>query len=364
MTKRSALTYLKLLFEEEDSKVIVCKGESQIDAIFKSKVAKLSRELISSNQNITDWIENVIDWSEILVCKGCIEDKEKIDPQENMKYNDKLETVLFAENVKKNITLCCINILFIINEEMNKEIDSVRENVPEISIGANDKKIILTGLQLIKSIGFYLNLEEGVGSSINEMSSFRELLTEEKKHQNIDHRFLFVCVKTLCYLMQNKEFGQMITTNCLGDILGCLMQIGFANKRELSFQAEQKGKKMTQNSDGIKDMNDEVSTTDVCDHKKAWCKNELKRLLDCIYQPLIIRELLILQGFGKPKKKTGSVTGVPKWFQKRCSMLLTNKLMQSNGLKNTLTAVFEEYDLSKPCFSFSLSFLTSDELRY
>ena len=353
MATKVALQHLKSLFKDDDSQIVLNKGESRIELILRTKLETLRKEAFLSNGDVDSFVEKVIEWSGLLSCNSCFKE---ISLKENCKenddcYHDNKQSVLDNEhreiivsmNFKKKFTLCCIHILFILDEELTIEYDNVKGTAPTALLGANDKKLILAALQMIIGLGFYLNLEQGIGSLIAERSCFGALLEKEKATEDIDLRFLFICVKALCYLMNNKEFGQLITTKYLGDVFGCLMQLGYQRKKA---QGEKNQTKKEGIAHNFKKMNaDCEEKSDICHHKKAWCKNELKILLDSTYQPLVLRELLMLQGFGRQKKQNESVVNAPKWLQKQCAMFLTNKLMQHGGLRNILKAIFEEYDM-------------------
>ncbi|XP_031563618.1 transport and Golgi organization protein 6 homolog [Actinia tenebrosa] len=124
-------------------------------------------------------------------------------------------------------------------------------------------------------------------------------------------------------------------------------------------------------------------SVDPCNRKNEWKKNvamneikekfisaserekcllELERLVERVYQPLIVRELLMIQGGTKPErqqKTTGSTrNGVgkisvkredknvtcderPKWFTNICGQLLSARLMKENGVQAVLRGILE-----------------------
>ena len=96
--------------------------------------------------------------------------------------------------------------------------------------------------------------------------------------------------------------------------------------------------------------------------EKEQCVALLQKLLNRVYQPLVVRELLVLQGMPQPSRQPPSKTqqeapgvgpGVarertvpaavrsPRWLQKACGQLLSERLMQKSGIRNVLMGVFE-----------------------
>lgn len=125
-----------------------------------------------------------------------------------------------------------------------------------------------------------------------------------------------------------------------------------------------------------------VRSMDSCNHRNDWktsriiiennetlistsekekCLLELERLVERVYQPLIVRELLMIQGGTKPKKQqknTGFKTEGqkkavlkeednvcseerPKWFTNVCGQLLSARLMKANGVQAVLRGILE-----------------------
>lgn len=346
--EKTSISYLKTLFEEKDDDVIRKEEEDRIDCILNQKLASLNVALNSKNEDVDEWVRKVMIEAEI-TCDSCVnETKAKSVTTSNgpvvLQNAENIDTIPHFTNVRKRLALCCIHILYVLDKEVKE--DEIKVNSPAGALlGAHDRKLILTAIQFIVSFGVCANLEPGVGPPLAKRSAFGNMLAKEEANEDIDNGFLFICIKAFCRLSTNKEFGQFFISKYLGDIFGSLMQLIFAQK-ELgkSYDIKVRGTVLRNSGEeetaGAGDL-----LVDFCNHKKDWCKRELKRLIDSLYQPLVIRELLMLQGFGKPKTQGSSIVSVPKWLQRRCSLFLTNKLMQSNGLKNVLKAIFEEFDM-------------------
>ena len=90
--------------------------------------------------------------------------------------------------------------------------------------------------------------------------------------------------------------------------------------------------------------------------QRDWCMETLQKLLRNTYQPLVIRELLTLQSLSSRQvptsraKQTGQVgrqeqvgRSVPRgrWLRKVCGQLLSERLMDKNGVLNVLKGIFD-----------------------
>jgi len=101
--------------------------------------------------------------------------------------------------------------------------------------------------------------------------------------------------------------------------------------------------------------------------ERELCAQNLQRILDRVYQPTVIRELLTLQrgpvtggkqliknnsekklsgDNGKPTGSQGMKESVlpsqtPKWMKNVCGQLLSERLMKPNGVKAVLLAFLE-----------------------
>ncbi|XP_077424647.1 transport and Golgi organization protein 6 homolog isoform X2 [Vanacampus margaritifer] len=75
-------------------------------------------------------------------------------------------------------------------------------------------------------------------------------------------------------------------------------------------------------------------------------REALQSLLVKVYQPVVIKELLILQGGAKQSGPVGSSSGsrsrtTPGWLRRLCGQLLSERLMQSNGVQAVVRAILE-----------------------
>uniref|UniRef100_A0A669QVJ7 Transport and golgi organization 6 homolog n=1 Tax=Phasianus colchicus TaxID=9054 RepID=A0A669QVJ7_PHACC len=73
--------------------------------------------------------------------------------------------------------------------------------------------------------------------------------------------------------------------------------------------------------------------------ERAQSREALQHILDRVYQPLAVRELLILQG--GPKQVPGTLARSPAWLRRLCGQLLSERLMRPNGLQAVVRGIME-----------------------
>ncbi|KAM9509189.1 transport and Golgi organization protein 6 homolog isoform 2-T2 [Guaruba guarouba] len=88
----------------------------------------------------------------------------------------------------------------------------------------------------------------------------------------------------------------------------------------------------------------------VSEAERARCRETLQHILDRIYQPLAVRELLILQG--RPKQSPPSpgeetkpaLVRAPAWLRRLCGQLLSERLMRPSGVQAVVRGIMEGTD--------------------
>ncbi|CAM9429915.1 unnamed protein product [Bubo scandiacus] len=85
----------------------------------------------------------------------------------------------------------------------------------------------------------------------------------------------------------------------------------------------------------------------VSEAERARCRETLQHILDRVYQPLAVRELLVLQG--RPKQSPPSpgeetkpaLSRAPAWLRRLCGQLLSERLMRPSGVQAVVRGVME-----------------------
>ncbi|KAF2986923.1 hypothetical protein EK904_008613, partial [Melospiza melodia maxima] len=78
----------------------------------------------------------------------------------------------------------------------------------------------------------------------------------------------------------------------------------------------------------------------VSDAERAQCREALGDILDRVYQPLAVQELLVLQG--QPKQRCPGAA--PGWLRRLCGHLLSERLLKPSGVQAMVRGVLEGTD--------------------
>ena len=265
--------------------------------------------------------------------------------------------------------------------------------LPADALGVGDQKAVLTVVQFVVILGICPNLLPGVGLPVERRSGFASVLNIHKGLKN--ERQLFKCVDTLIECTAQASLGSLVLSRHLGDILCGLLQICYAPV--VAYAAcnplESGNSSNANNTCSAKVSSSQVRPVQACDrlgtqkpvedklknynfhpgdvHKltesagcdsnsdhgvfiamsdREKCLSSLQRILDRVYQPIIVRELLLLLscpiGASKQdnKGKTGDprVASTPKWMRNVCGQLLSERLMKQNGVKAVLLGILGE----------------------
>ncbi|KAL3860129.1 hypothetical protein ACJMK2_010294 [Sinanodonta woodiana] len=299
--------------------------------------------------------------------------------------------------------LHCLNLLHILQESIHEALREFKskskpENIhpsgaPLLSpdaLGVGQQKIILTSVQFIVSLGICPYLQPGVGLPLEKRSEYGRLLglsVEEMQLDDYQKTYrLFICIKVLMECINTPSLGSLILSRHLSDVLAMLLQLLYKTKPEINgeesnantekqscisnnskrtepFSGESspvnKDKEFGSNSSGRESCNksrDEefLQVLDEggmrrnenlpCTIDMEFCEKSLKTLMERVYPPLLIRELMILQG-GPRKQAESPVSSVllpaPIWLRKACGQLLTQVIMRPQGVKSLLQGMLD-----------------------
>ncbi|CAB3990345.1 transport and Golgi organization 6 homolog, partial [Paramuricea clavata] len=287
---------------------------------------------------------------------------------------------------------------------------------PAVDLSISDQQLVKTVIQLIVVLGICPNLLQGVGIPVEQRTGFSAALGSE---QDIKcPKCLYECVTTLVSCLNEPSLSLVILSKHLADILAALMQLGYCREvcdesscidQSTGQDSLAIGKKPTGISQGNCALKSEGQDGELSGHRRGQndtqlnescneesfnimkiceggifiskaqqeeCKRTLNNIISKMYQPLIIRELLFLQGsmsgqranqkesktvkLGSADRKEKSVrrapmpeelnnvklegkavTRTPKWMKDVCGHLLSKCLTKKNGVQSVLRAVLE-----------------------
>lgn len=195
--------------------------------------------------------------------------------------------------------------------------------LPPDTFSVTQQKMLGAALQVVVSLGLCPYLAPGVGVPLGRRSAFGAMVEKLSCSGGVPavERRLLATTTVLLQVAELSSLATMVFTRHLGDVMAALCQLGYQPHR-----AERK----------------ELSAEEC-----RACKDALKDLLGKVYQPMIIKELLILQGGPKQCVGAGSsgssgraaLGSAPAWLRRLCGQLLSERLMQPNGVQAVVRAI-------------------------
>ncbi len=113
----------------------------------------------------------------------------------------------------------------------------------------------------------------------------------------------------------------------LGDLLAALIQLACAPLKKPS--AERRASEFMMTTEKYERLSSE----------QALFRQLLAKLMDRVYQPLLVKCLLILQSSGTSEKNIANCTKSPHWLRSEVGNILSERLMMENGVMNIVRGV-------------------------
>ncbi|XP_005403636.1 PREDICTED: transport and Golgi organization protein 6 homolog isoform X2 [Chinchilla lanigera] len=193
------------------------------------------------------------------------------------------------------------------------------------TLSITQQKTVQSALQFVVTLGVCPYLVAGVGVPLKHRTEFGAVVQDVVSLDAAPHaaRRLYTSCSVLLDVARHASLGSLILCRHLGDIAAGLCQLGFCPpKRKPPTLAE------------------EVLT----EEERTLSRGALRDVLDQVYQPLAVRELLILQG-GPPQSCTGAKTQLrcrtPAWLRRLCGQLLSERLMRPGGVQAVVRGILE-----------------------
>ncbi|XP_061102382.1 transport and Golgi organization protein 6 homolog [Conger conger] len=186
--------------------------------------------------------------------------------------------------------------------------------LPPDVLSVGQQKAVGAALQFVVTLGLCPYLAPGVGVPLGRRSAFGAAVDAAVRGggtADCDRRLLVV-TSTLLELAELSSLATLVFTRHLGDVMAGLCQLGYRPHRPEGASTE--------------------SDKGISMEERLNCRKALQGILGKVYQPIVIKELLILQG--GPKQ-------APPWLRRLCGQLLSDRLMQPCGVQAVVRAVLE-----------------------
>ncbi|XP_064640492.1 transport and Golgi organization protein 6 homolog [Lineus longissimus] len=283
----------------------------------------------------------------------------------------------------------------------NSETESDQKKVPKTKrkqvqappdvLNVSQQKTVSTVFQFIVCLGVCPYLSPGVGVPVEFRSSYGQYLKSSRTVQIPDKiNRLSACLDVLSDCALQPSFGSLFLASHLNDLLAALLQLccGYAQCWDKTDFAEdtaknisgepsididfrlksmdlttaspgvivsalqtrardtaerlKKGTSMTKSSAAPSDSTSNENMSSVCQEKYKKCLNEL---LQRVYPPLLVRELVVLQGGPRQPPNMGAKVPAfpraPSWLRRACGRLLSEQVMKPMGVHHVLRGLLQ-----------------------
>ncbi|XP_040280292.1 transport and Golgi organization protein 6 homolog [Bufo bufo] len=205
------------------------------------------------------------------------------------------------------------------------------EAAPSLSpdtLSISQQKTVQSVLQFVVSMGICPYLLPGIGLSLQHRSEFGALVCSMVSCDlpQVRTRRLYIACMSLLEVSHHSSLGSLLFTQHLGDLMAGLCQLGYCPANQ-----------------GTKE-----SLKALSESERGQCKEALRGLLDQLYQPLVIRELLILQGGPRQGPRPSGASAslqrapAPAWLRRLSGQLLSERLMRPNGVQAVVRGILED----------------------
>ncbi|KAM3933358.1 transport and Golgi organization protein 6 homolog [Leptodactylus fuscus] len=209
------------------------------------------------------------------------------------------------------------------------------EAAPPLSpdtLSVSQQKTVQSVLQFVVSMGICPYLLPGIGLPLQHRSEFGALVCSLVSCDmlQVRTRRLYITCMTLLEISHHSSLGNLLFTQHLGDIMAGLCQLGYCPTKVNA------------------DLGTKGILKNLTESERGQCKEALRGLLDQLYQPLVIRELLILQGSPRqspcPSGAAASLqrAPAPAWLRHLSGQLLSERLMRPNGVQAVVRGILED----------------------
>uniref|UniRef100_A0A4W6C1I8 Transport and golgi organization 6 homolog (Drosophila) n=1 Tax=Lates calcarifer TaxID=8187 RepID=A0A4W6C1I8_LATCA len=193
--------------------------------------------------------------------------------------------------------------------------------LPPDILSVTQQRTLRVALQSVVSLGLCPYLAPGVGVPLGRRSAFGAMVEKLVRGGAVSagRCRLLITTNVLLQLTELSSLATLVFTQHLGDVMAALCQLGYQPHR-----AERGGSEE--------------------EEERRSCREALRGLLGKVYQPIIIKELLILQGGSKQSfsfSYAGALGSAPAWLRRLCGQLLSERLMQPSGVQAVVRAILE-----------------------
>ena len=183
---------------------------------------------------------------------------------------------------------------------------------PKSLLSISDQKTVQSLAQFIVSLGIFPYLVPPLDALLKMKVSHIEMV-EKCKEDASDEEWAGYLYKSCCVLVQcfeNPVLGPSLVSQHLCDVITALIQITYASREEAATRMKTNTSSRAQMEQhhslgGIEPSSElRVASVMISAAEREWCAEALDKLLNNTYQPLVIRELLVIQKIASVRSPT------------------------------------------------------------
>ncbi|KAJ6652483.1 hypothetical protein lerEdw1_011453 [Lerista edwardsae] len=209
------------------------------------------------------------------------------------------------------------------------------------------ERTVQAALQFVVMFGVCPYLLPGVGLPLSRRTGFSALVHDMVASPTClpgATRRLHTTCTVLLQIARHASLGSLLLAHHLGDLLAGLCQLGFCPTRRKGEQAKAPQE--------LTDWDLVGFFQGLTEEERSGCRGALRGLLDRAYQPLAVRELLLLQGGprqapqlqGPRSGRSGGEPGLapaPGWLRRLCGQLLSERLGRPGGVQAVVCGILD-----------------------
>ena len=210
---------------------------------------------------------------------------------------------------------------------------------PKAMLSSTEEKSIYTLLQFVVALGIFPFLLPGADSLLQaQLGEMAPQITKSRADPITNSLLLFHHCRPLVRLFHTPVIGPSVVSRHLSTALVALLQVCYSSRSTAPL--EQRGGRGGGDSDTGCSWEGGSNAGSCPVLSKV--KEELTCTLDRLHQPMVVRELLRIQGAtgesGMQGNQRGS-GGTPNWLQRACGGLLSDRLMKEDGVHSVLVGI-------------------------
>ena len=216
-----------------------------------------------------------------------------------------------------------------------------QKSAPKAMLSSTEEKSIYTLLQFVVALGIFPFLLPGADSLLQaQLGEMAPQITKSRADPITNSLLLFHHCRPLVRLFHTPVIGPSVVSRHLSTALVALLQVSHSSRSTAPL--EQMGGCGRGDADTGCSWEGGSNAGNCPVQSEVEVKEELTCMLDKLHQPMVVRELLRIQGAQRGSGMQGNQRGsrgTPNWLQRACGSLLSDRLMKQDGVHSVLVGI-------------------------